>query len=283
MHPDPTLAPHAESRRNRRRRRVLAIALAAMVSVSACGGDDGDEKSSDASDDTTSTTAEAASSTTAEEAGTDGTVAPADQATRDLAAAATLQTADFGTGFTETTPSSEWTPTEDSCTYQEGGPEEQLGAGAVVNGPTVQLTDQAAYAYSRAYVFPTEADAVAWVGIAATDAWSDCLVQDYQEFQDEQGADVEMTVETRENELLGQDGFEAFANLYGRDGSDQVVLDVLKEVYRLGNVVIVTTTEDAVMGDAGRQLDDGHYAALSAAWDRVNAMSSDGAPATTGG
>lgn len=152
-----------------------------------------------------------------------------------------------------------------------------------MNGPTVQLNDQAAYAYSRAYVFPTEADAVAWVGIAATDAWSDCLLESYQELQDDEGTDVQMSAETREDELLGQDGFEAFARFFGRDGSDQVVLDVVKQVYRLGNVVIVTTTEDAVMGNAGRQLDDGRYAALSAAWDRVNATSSGGAPASSGG
>jgi hypothetical protein len=283
MKSDPTLVLTAASRSTRRTRRIqsaLTVAVAATLAITACGGD---EKSTDDADATTSTAESTTTSTAAEETGPDDTVAPADEATRDLAAAAVLQTPDFGDGFTETTPSSEWTPTEDSCAYQEGGPEELLGAGATMNGPTVQLNDQAAYAYSRAYVFPTEADAVAWVGIAATDAWSDCLLESYQELQDDEGTDVQMSAETREDELLGQDGFEAFARFFGRDGSDQVVLDVVKQVYRLGNVVIVTTTEDAVMGNAGRQLDDGRYAALSAAWDRVNATSSGGAPASSGG
>jgi hypothetical protein len=47
-------------------------------------------------------------------------------------------------------------------------------------------------------------------------------------------------------------------------------------VYRLGNVVIVTTIEDTAMGDASLQVQDGVYAALSAAYGRVSAASADG-------
>jgi hypothetical protein len=66
-----------------------------------------------------------------------------------------------------------------------------------MNGPT----EEPYYVCSRAYVFPTEADAVAWVG----------------------------------------------------------------------NVVIVTTLEDATLGDASLQQQDEAFAALSATYERVNA------------
>ena len=248
---------------------AAATVVLAVLATAGCGGssESGDEKSTTTSESTTSESTTTESTTT--------TVAPrpdADQASKDLAAAGVLQTADFGEGWKEYEAGAPYTPTEESCGYQLGGPEDALLSGASLNGPTVQLGDQPGYVSSRVYAFPTEADAIAWVEIAKGAAWGECNVVKSQEFQDENDSGVTMRLVTREIDTLGESGFEAYAEIAGDDEGGEYVYQATKSVYRLGRTVITSNVENGGMGDQSQALNDGEFAALSAAYGRVGAL-----------
>ena len=136
----------------------------------------------------------------------------------------------------------------------------------------MQATDQPGYVSSRVFVFPTEEQAIAWVEIAKGDAWAECHVDQLQEFQDDNDAEVTMSLATREIETLGESGFEAYAEISGENTDGDLVYQVTKSVYRLGRTVVITTVENGGMGDQSQMLGDGEFAALSAAYERVNAL-----------
>lgn len=261
--PSPAWSP---SRRARLGFAAMAVAMAPLVS---CGG--GEDDSADTKDESPAESTTSESTTTESTTTTAAPRGEADRVSKDLANAGALQTADFGDGWTEYSAGERWTPSEESCNFVEGGgPEEGLLDGAVVTGPTVQLGEQASYVSSRAYAFPTEADAVAWVEIAKGDEWANCWLEYFQQayFPDDEAT---MRVDTRDNEALGQDGFEAVATFVGENDEGEATIFTTKGVFRLGRTVIVANTEDAVLGE-NQPLYDGQQAALSAAYDRVNAL-----------
>jgi hypothetical protein len=240
---------------------ILAMAAAAAT-LTACGGS---EPSPPGADETVVDTHQVPT--------VGAQAAPVDQATRDLAAAAVLRAADFGPGFTEVTAASEWTPEEGSCAFETGGPESRLGDGAVLDGPTVQVAGQDAFADSRAYAFPTDSDAMAWISIAAGKAWSDCIVGEQQEIQADSGSDdARLSIESLAFGVPGDDGFKEHLRILGRDREQDVVLDISVKAYRYGNVVILDTTRCSTSDEVALQLDSGEQAALEAAHNRVMAL-----------
>ncbi len=77
---------------------------------------------------------------------------------------------------------------------------------------------------------------------------------------------------TRDNDALGQSGFESFLQLTGENDKGEVSALVTFSVYRLGRTVIRTGIEDGGTGGDFQKLVDAGYPALTAAYDRVNAL-----------
>ena len=255
-----------------RRAFVTAALTLAVVTVGACGGDSdagGATKQS-----TTTKASEESTTSTTESTTTVAPRAPADEATKALAQAGTLQLADFGEGWSEYAAGGTWTPTDESCGYRAaGGPEDDLLDGSVLNGPTVQLGDVPGYASSRTYVFPTEADAIAWVEISKSDEWAQCKQEGAQEFQDGNETGLTVSLTTREIESLGENGFESYAQFDGKNADDETEISQRMYIYRVGRTVVVETDELAHIDDADFQkYVAGTNAAINAAYERINAL-----------
>ena len=235
---------------------AMVVVSVFVLSLAACGGDDDDTAEPE------STTAESTTTTAAQ-------LEQADQATVDLASAAVLQAGDFPEGWTQVSEAEQWTPNDESCgAVDGGGPEDTLVAGAAVNGPSMQLGEQPGFVSSRSYVFPTEADAIAWVDIAKSDAWGECERSRMEKAYYPDGGG-QLSIVRRDNEALGQSGFEAYLQL---TSEDRVSANVTFSIYRLGRTVIRTGIEDGGTGEDFQTLVDAEYSALTPAYDRVNAL-----------
>jgi hypothetical protein len=251
--------------------RVLGACLAlgaSAVAVPACSAA---EDAATAGTGPTSTTSTAPTTTAAPRD-------PADRATVELALAATLKGGDFPEGWTVHTPGKERVLSAGSCSHREDGPESKLLAGAAQDGPSVQLTGQGAFVTSFSFVLDSEADAREWLDTVRTAEWADCRAAQLDEFQQRQGSDMAVDLETRQVERLGEDGFEAYAQFVGRtaDGATALVVDVLH--YRIGRVVLENTLERSTTLDeaAWAAVDNAHNAGVRSVWARLSAAGVDG-------
>jgi hypothetical protein len=248
------------ARRARRLAALAAVALAASCSGSAEGS-------------TTSTTA---ATTTSTEPTTTTSVAPrppADRDTIELASAAVLGVDDVGEGWSVHTDGGPRLLSAQSCSYREDGPEAALGAGASQDGPKLQLGDEEAFISSSSYAFPAEQQAVQWIETVRTAEWDECILEQLIA-EHAGGDDLELTLDSRQIDHLGEHGFEAFAQFYGRDAQDDITLVINVMHYRMGSVVLENTlVRDAALDPADwSAVDAAHGAAVSAAWARLNEL-----------
>ena len=242
----------------------LALALAAGCSGSAEGP--------------TSTTAQTTTSTTTTTEPTTTTTAtprpPADAESVELAEAAALRAEDAGDAWSVHTEGGPRLLTDQSCSHRDGGPESKLGEGAAQDGPRLQLGDEHAFIASSSFAFPTEQKAVEWIQTVATSEWSDCTLERLHERDLGGSADLEVELDSRQIEHLGENGFEAFAQFYGRgeDGTVALVVNVMH--YRMGTVVLENTlVRDAALDPSDwAAVDTAHGSAVAAAWDRLNEL-----------
>ena len=241
---------------------LVAVALAAGCSGSA-------EGSSSSSSTTTTTTSTTTTTTTIPVTPRK----PADEASVGLATAAVLQQADAGEGWSVVTEGGPHTLTPQSCSYREEGPEAALGAGAAQDGPVLRLGEEEAHLSSTSYAFAAQQQAVQWIETVRTSEWSDCMLERLAAEHDPDG-ELELELDSRQIEHLGEHGFEAFAQFYGRDADGTISLVVNVMHYRLGKVVLENTlVRDAALDPADwNAVDAAHGAAVATAWARLNEL-----------
>jgi hypothetical protein len=202
------------------------------------------------------------------------TTLPPDPATQELALSGTLHAEDFMPPWTQYAPGAAATVDEGSCAYRPGGAVTHILPGGIQSGPTMQYGDTGAYASSFTVVFPEVAQAQEYIGVVSTDVWGTCKAAEYQQFQHDNGHDdITVSVTSRTNETLGQSGFEAYAEFSLADAAGNVSRIVVTSFYRLERTVIVVTEEYGSLNDADSAgFFDGTFAALTAAYHRVNAV-----------
>lgn len=244
----------------RRAAAVVALALAAGCSGSAEGS---------TSSSTTTTTASTTTTTTTTTPPKPRK--PADAASVTRATAAALQRSDVGDGWSVHSEGGARVLTEQSCSYRKKGPEAALGAGASQDSPVLQLGDEEAYLSSTSYAFPTVQQAVQWIETVRTEEWADCTLERLAATYDPEGK-LELTLDSRQIEHLGEQGFEAFAQYYGRDDDDVITLVINVMHYRLDKVVLENTlVRDADLDPADwNAVDSAHGTGVARAWARLN-------------
>lgn len=256
-------------------RRTAVVATAAAVVLAACGGSDDPvpapsvavtpSEQPSASPQPTASPSEAATSSSAN-------AAQADATTRRLARAGTLQRGDYPRGWAVASPAAAVDPAQNeaSCSYQPDGPEAELLAGAIRQGPHMQLREAPGYAHSQAYVFADADAAAAWIDHIDSRAWARCVREQLQAFQDEQDSGGRVRLHTRETPSLGQGGFSSYASfsVAGEGGEIQAFTDY--QFYVLGRVGIRLGLDIGALSD--EQYADytaGIDQALQAAYARV--------------
>lgn len=200
---------------------------------------------------------------------------PIDAEDQALALAATLQAASFPAPWTVFAEGESTSVSEESCSYRQDGAVTLLSNGASQSGPTMQLGETGAFVYSTGLAFPDDALAMEYIGVVNTDVWATCRAEQLQQFQQDNGSDSVVKVESRESPNLNQAGFESYIEfaITLPDGTlDRVAT---QSYYRLGRTVIAQTIEYGGMSEADlTKMVDDTYVALSDAYDRVNALSS---------
>lgn len=194
----------------------------------------------------------------------------ADQA---LALAGTLQAGDYSAAWTQYAAGEARSVDPESCAYRPGGALTLITNGGGQAGPTMQLGQTGAFTSSFSLAFPDEAAAIDYISVVNSDAWATCRAQQFQQFQADNGSDSVVTVATRDEPSLHQNGFESYAqfNVSATDGTVQRY--ILSSFYRLGREVINENEEYAGLSDADFKLyTDANYAALTAAYNRVSAL-----------
>ena len=243
--------------------------LATLVALLLAAGCSGSAEGSTTSSTTTTSTTTSTTTTTIPAKPRK----PADEASVELATAATLQQADAGDGWSVDTEGGPRLLTPQSCSYRDEGPEAALGAGAAQDGPVLQLGDEAAYLSSTSYAFGAEQQAVQWIETIQTSEWSDCTLERLAAQHDPDG-ELELELDSRQIEHLGEHGFEAFAQFYGRDAEGTIALVINVMHHRLGKVVLENTlVRDAALDPADWNAGDtAHGAAVATAWARRNEL-----------
>jgi hypothetical protein len=200
---------------------------------------------------------------------------PIDAADQALALAATLQAASFPAPWTVFAEGEPTSVSEESCSYRQDGAVTLLTNGASQSGPTMQLGETGAYVYSTGLAFPDEALAMEYIGVINTDVWATCRAEQLQQFQQDNGSDSVVKIESRESPNLNQAGFESYIDfaITLPDGTlDRVAT---QSYYRLGRTVIAQTIEYGALSEADlTKMVEDTYVALSDAYDRVNALAS---------
>ena len=290
-------------------RRITALSLIAAAALTACGDSDSAEDSAPSTTATTAvstappttgavatsapttqptaTTEPAATSTQAaatvpESTATSTSTAPTtvpdtrplDETAQALALAGTLVADDFPEPWTLYSPGGEFPPDPSACSYRPDGPTTRVARGGGQFGPTMQFGDTDSFVSSAASVFADEADAMEFITIVNTDEWGTCRAEQLQQTQLDNGFDdITVQVTSRTSDTLGQGGFEAYAEFSYTDADGNLTRVVLISYYRIARTVITVIQEYGALSDAESTtfLDD-TYNALSAAYDRVNAL-----------
>ena len=221
---------------------------------------------------TTASTAVAPTSTTEAPANTidQPPAVPEDEA---LAVAATLQASTFPPAWVVYAEGQPSTISTESCSYRPGGALELVPEGSSQSGPTMQLGDTGAFVSSFSLVFPEESLAVEHIGVVNTEVWGACRAGQLQQFQDDNATGATVSITSRDDPSLGQNGFEGFVEfaISGADGQVQRYVQI--SLYRLGRVVLGVTSEYGSLSDADfATLTNDGYAALVAAYDRINEL-----------
>lgn len=198
----------------------------------------------------------------------------ADTETKALAEAGVLRTEDFGAGWEEYSEGRLTTrdEREAGCAHRVGALPDDLGAGALQTGPTVQVQGANAYSTSFTFVLPTVERALELIdGVSGRD-WIECKRAELLEYQRNQGFDeTEVVVDPDEDPSLGKKGLESETTfLYADDGAVTGAAELA--FYRLDRVVILVQNDIGPAEEAQLDtFDDGLFRALSRAYDRVNA------------
>lgn len=251
-------------------RSILAVVTLGFVVLvaAACGGGDSSTPTTEAKSSTSTTI----TATDTEPTTTDAPRPDADPATVELAKAATLQAGDFPAGWVVHTEARAYELSSDSCAYRKDGPEARLGTGAAQVGPSMQLDGKGGFITSYGYVFASEEEAVDWIKTVRSDEWADCKRKFFDDFQAQNDSGIDVRLESRRIEHLGENGFEAYAAFHGLDENGKVAMVVNVMHYRLGRVVIEDTLERSVdlADEDWAAVDTAHAAAVAAAWARLN-------------
>lgn len=254
---------------------AAAVALTMLLAVGCSSGDDG--ASTTTRDDAPTTTAPVDETTST----TESPVPAADDASIELAVAASLQLDDFADPWVVFEEGRVADGTGAMCAEGTDSAVTELGSGAIQIGPYMQYGTEQVWVQSTSFAFDTVEDAQGWIETVSSDAWVECQVAEQQEHQDEQGADVEVAVQARTHDQLGTGGFESYLELapIGPDGASSATFAF--EFYRIDNVVIEVSGSLGVAEDAVYEATDAdEYDALLAAYDRVRALL-DASPPTS--
>lgn len=253
------------------RRPVVAVGLLLAGALMGCS-------SSGAGGDATSTsTASRFPSLTTVVA--DTTAAPAD--TRPVnadaqirAVAAIVHDDDFSPSWTVYAPAAQvGSISQESCAYRPGGALTLIDQGGAQAGATMQLGTTGAFVSSYSFVFPDESLAREYIDLVNTDEWAACRGEQMQQFQDNHGIDSAVTLASRDDPKLHQDGFESFTEFELLDLDGHVLRTVVFNLYQVDRTVIGLTLEYGDLGDADEKtyFDESH-GALLAAYNRVKAL-----------
>lgn len=198
---------------------------------------------------------------------------PVDEPSRQLALAMTLQPADFPEPWTVQSASGPLAITPSQCSYRPEGAVTLLANGAAQRGATMQIGTSPGFTSSLAFAFPEESLAQEYVGVVNTDAWAECSRKNLEDAQAAAGfPDVKVAVGDRTYDGIGKGGSEGYLQLTMSRGAD-VIYQVTYYTYRLGRVVGVVTLESGALDAAtAKALGADEFAALSKAYDRVNAL-----------
>jgi hypothetical protein len=242
------------------------VAVGAVVALtSACGGGGSDDSSSSADSSSKSST-----TTTSRPA--------ADAATTALAKDATLLATDYPAGWKVQTEAKTREVSEEHCEYTEGGAYASLADGAGQTGPIMQLGEEPAFVSSRAWVFPDEAAATAFVATINSKDWETCQIDALNDFQKKQKTTAKASLVSRESPELGQNHFESFAEIKLADPAkpDETIGNYVVSVFRWGRVVTMTIGEQQYLEPSVQTtFNDQSYEALSKQFARVNAATAD--------
>ncbi len=185
----------------------------------------------------------------------------------------TLQATDFPEPWTVHSEGGPVSVTASLCSYRPEGAVTLLTNGAAQRGPTMQIGTFPGYVSSNTFAFPDESTAREYVGVVNTDAWAECNRSILQANQVSGGfPDITVAIGDRTYAGIGQGGSEGYLQLPFSNGTD-VVYQVTFSTYRLGRVVTVVNLESGALDDAtAKSFNDDEFAALSKAYDRVNAL-----------
>jgi hypothetical protein len=199
---------------------------------------------------------------------------PLDETAQALAQSGTLVAADFPQPWTQYSAGGEFSPDPTSCAHRPDGPTTRMARGGGQFGPTMQFGGTDAFVSSAASVFADEPDAQEFIAIVNTDEWGTCRAEQLQQTQRDNGLDdITVQVTSRTTDNLGESGFEAYAEFDYTDADGNLTRVVLFSYYRLGRTVITVIEEYGALTDAeSTAFFDDTYNALSAAYERVNAL-----------
>ncbi|MEY2583166.1 MAG: hypothetical protein QOE09_3015 [Ilumatobacteraceae bacterium] len=198
---------------------------------------------------------------------------PLNVADQTLALAGELQAGDFSTAWTQFAPAEARSVDPEACAYRPGGALTFVTNGGGQAGPTLQLGQTGAFTSSFSLAFPDEAAAIDYISVVNTPEWGTCRTRQFQKFQVDNGSDSVVSVATRDEPSLHQNGFESYAqfNVSAADGTVQRY--IISSFYRLGRVVINVNQEYAGLSEADfKTYTDDNYAALIAAYGRINKL-----------
>lgn len=190
-----------------------------------------------------------------------------------MALAGVLQAGDYSATWTQYAPGEARSVDPESCAYRPGGALTLVTNGGGQAGPTMQLGQTGAFTSSLSLAFPDEAAAIDFISVVNSAEWGTCRAQQFQKFQADNGSDSVVTVATRDEPSLNQNGFESYAqfNVSAADGTVQRF--ILSSFYRRGREVINENEEYAGLSDADfKTFTDDNYTALIAAYNRVSAL-----------
>lgn len=196
---------------------------------------------------------------------------PFNTADEAVALAATLHAEDYPAPWTQYAPGQPFSASADGCSYQPDGAITKVSNGGLLTGPTEQLGATGAYSSSGSLVFPDESTAVDYIALINSDTWATCQVGKLQQVQTNAGSNNVVTLKTRDEPTLNQNGFESYAefDVSAPDGTTSRF--VLFSFYRISRTVIVTVLDYAGLSDADfTKFHSDAYAALVAAYARVN-------------
>lgn len=230
--------PTSAERRRRPRSAALAVVGGALAIglAAACSSSGGSSSAGGA----TATTAAPATSRAP------GTTAPATAATTGAAGAGAndarataITAADLGGTWTELRPGEAWAPTTGGCGSAATA---SLSPQSAWIGPTFQRGDAKVYVSSTVYVFPTVAEAQAYVAERNSPEYVECKRVELSDNESKTGSGVTYKTAETTNPAIGSNGLEGYTAYTAQTTKDGVTTaangSISRSTLRKGRVVV---------------------------------------------